>query len=129
MENREWRTFLPSDAGDWEARDGTLDDGRLAGHSSIVSHRSHMRQPVNIEPSCVMRLCDAIHRRAPVLTAVLHPHGAYVHVRYHIAVHRHVLAYHESASKSILLAYLPSADRDFSLPARKLFDLVRSRGA
>lgn len=98
------RTFLPGDAGDREARDGTLDDGRLAGHSSVVSHRSHMRQPVNIEPSSVMRLRDAIHRWAPVLAAVLHPHGAYVHVGYHVAVHRHVLAYHESASKSISLA-------------------------
>lgn len=67
-----------------------------------------MRQPINIEPGGMMRLRDAIHRRAPVFTAVLHPHGAYIHVGYHVAVHRHVLAYHKSASKSVSLAHLPT---------------------
>jgi len=86
-----------------------------------------MRQSVNIEPGGVMRLRDAIHRRAPVLAPVLHPHGAYVHVGYHVAVHSHVLAYHESASKLVLLAYLPSADSDFLPSARKLPDLDRAR--
>jgi len=94
-----WRTFLPGDAGDRETSSGTFDDRRLASHSGVVAHRSHMRQPVNIEPSRVMRFGDAVHRRTPVLATVLHPHGAYVHVRYHVAVHRHVLAYHEPASR------------------------------
>jgi len=96
------RTFLPGDTGDRETRDGTLDDSRLAGHGSVVAHGSHMRQSVNIEPGRVMHLRDAVHRRAPVLTSVLHPHRAYVHMGYHVAVYRHVLAYHESASKSSL---------------------------
>jgi len=94
-----WRTFLPSDASNRETSSGTFDDRRLASHGGIVAHRSHMRQPVNIEPSCVMRFSDAVHRRTPVLAAILHPHSAYVHVRYHIAVYRHVLAYHEPASR------------------------------